>query len=165
MKKLLLIVLLSLVPFFALADDTEGALVESTALLDLAFDKINEQAETIDIMTIRIASLEGILLLADQALADSNVLLGRADTRIADDAIEITGLRNTIEDLITAGVEIRTYDWNILVVSGYPFNVGIGVAYNLPFLTSIGIYGGINHNIDSDLTSFQAGIKINLGLD
>lgn len=168
MKKLILLIslgiFLSVMPI--LANETcEEALNESTLLLESALEKINEQFATLEEQAERIEFLKSILEEADKALGESNNILQKSYERIADDSIEIANLRKTIAALINAGVEIKTYDWNVMVMSGYPFNLEVDVAYNLPFLTSIGVVVGINHNIDSNITSFQIGLKINIGKD
>lgn len=168
MKKLILLVTLSVLlsSMPVLANETcEEALNESTLLLETALEKINEQSATIEEQAERIEFLRSLLEEADKALGESNNILQKSYERIAADSIEIENLRKAIEALINAGVEVKTYDWNVMVVSGHPFNLGVGVAYNLPFLTDIGVVVGVNYNIDSNLTSFQIGLKINIGRD
>jgi hypothetical protein len=181
MKKLAIILLTIFIAFPLFADDCEDALQESTELLELAFERIEEleaenaalkEGSRVEELEAEVKFLEDLVLSyevalaeASNALSDSNDILQQAYDRIDADGTEIEMLRGHVQNLISAGVEIKTYDWNVIVTSGYPLSIGVMVGYNLPFFTSIGFVAGIHYNIDSNIPSFQAGLKINIGKD
>lgn len=145
MKKLL-VILLALVfisPIFAELTD------EDAALLEAAYN--------------RIEFLENEVEVLDQALADSNVVLQSAYDRIDKDGIEIEELRGAVKTLIKNGVEFKTYDWNIILTTGYPVSMGVMVGYNFPFFTNIGLVAGFDYYFEDQFPAFKAGLKINLG--
>jgi hypothetical protein len=165
MKKIILVFLLLSTTLFA--DDVKKALEESNKLLKQAYDKIEQlEQEKKDLIKSHENDLlvyKSLLAEANKALAESNDILAKADSRIEKDQIEIQKLRDTIRDLISAGVEVKTYDWNILIQSGYPFNIGLGVSYNLPFVSNVGIHVGVDYFIETQTSALRAGIKFNLG--
>ena len=169
------------------ADETcEEALAESTILLEAALDRIEElEKENKDLIDgaltdetakQRIAELEEdnkrlrdellgtkvLIAEANTALGESNDILQLAYDRIDKDQTEIEGLRDHIDSLINAGVEIETYHWNIMVTTGYPASMGIAIGYNLHFFPVIGVVLGFDYNIDSNIPALKAGIKINI---
>jgi len=175
MKKLVIILaalfLLS-VSAFAATDDakTKIALDESNQILEQALAKIEElEKENLalkgekEALNKEILSLDISLVEASEALDENNKILTQAYNRIDKDSIEIENLRKHIKSLIAAGVEVKTYDWNIIITTGYPISMGLDVAYNLPFFPSLGVLVGIDYFIDNKFAAIKAGIKINLG--
>lgn len=181
MKKLVLILLMILIAIPVFTENCEDALEESTNLLIKANSKIEELEDEIErlesgheikifreenqMLKKYITSLEVGLAAASKALEESNIILQKAYDRIDKDGNEIVDLRGYIKTLIDSGVEVKTYDWNVIIISGYPISLGVSVAYNLPFFTSLGVIIGIDYNIDSNTPAFKAGIKINIGKD
>ncbi len=149
MKKLVLILLALMIVLPIFADKKDDALEESTKLLSDALDKIEE--------------LEFTIIQLDKALSDNNIVLQDAYDRIDKDGIEIEELRGAVKTLIKNGVEFKTYDWNVIVTTGYPASLGLMAGYNLPFLTNLGFVAGFDYNFDNMIPAFKVGIKINLG--
>lgn len=176
--KIITIILLLLSPVMLFSETCEEALDESSKLLERAYNTIEElenevealkKGTKVEELNNRIKELESEsmmygLLLAESnvALDESNKLLQKAYDRIEEDDKEIKELREHIKSLVNAGVEVRTYSWNIMVTSGYPLSIGLAVGYNLPFLTNIGFMVGIDYNITNNIPAFKAGVKLNL---
>jgi len=181
MKKLVIILLAIFIAFPLFADECQDALEESTQLLTEASERIDELEAEIErikrgteverleaevkSLNAQILSYEVALAEASQALSESNDILTLAYNRVDADGIEIAALREHIQNLISAGVEIKTYDWNVIITTGYPLSMGVLVGYNLPFFTNIGIVAGVDYNITNNIPSFKAGLKINIGKD
>ena len=166
----MLIAFLVIFPVSIFADDLQKALDESTALLQKANETIdrltaeNKRLKDDNVFKDKqILSLETSLAAASTALDQSNQVLQKAYDRIDKDSTEIKDLRDHIKSLISAGVEIRTYNWNVMISTGYPWNMGIEVAYNLPFFPTLGVMTGIEYNIDANIPMFKVGLKINIG--
>ena len=181
MKRLALILLAILIAVPVLAESCEDALEKSTELLIRANSKIEELEAEIEklksgnelkivreenkFLKKQILSYEVVIAEASKALAESNIVLQKSYDRIDKDGDEIKELRGHIRTLITAGVEVKTYDWNVMITAGYPASLGVAVAYNLPFFTSLGVTVGVDYNIDTNTPALKAGIKINIGKD
>jgi len=144
MKKLALILLVFLITIPVFAESCEDALEESTNLLIKANSKIEEFEDEIErlesgyemkilreenqMLRKYITSLEVGLAAASKALEESNIILQRAYDRIDKDGDEIVDLRGHIKTLIDSGVEVKTYDWNVMITSGYPISLGVAVS-------------------------------------
>lgn len=181
MKKLAIILLSIFIAFPLIADDCSDALEESNELLEMAFERIEELEaqnealkegsrvaeleEEVKFLEDLVLSYEVAMAEASQALEDSNNILQQAYDRIDADGNEITMLRGHVQNLISAGVEIKTYDWNVIITSGYPLSMGISVGYNLPFFTNLGFVVGFDYNFTDMIPAFKAGVKINIGKD
>lgn len=181
MKKIVVILLAIFIALPVFADDCADALEESNQLLLEAYERIEELEEENrrlkngdEIKLLKeenkflndlILSYEVALAEASTALSESNDVLSEAHDRIEADGVEIDGLRTHVQNLISAGVEIKTYDWNVIITTGYPLSLGVMVGYNLPFFTSLGVVAGVDYNITNNIPSFKAGLKINIGKD
>jgi len=179
MKKLALILLAFLIAVPVFAENCEDALEKSTEVLIKASSRIDELEKEVkelknsdeiealkeenQMLKNQIISLEVSLTEASKALYESNITLQKAYDRIDKDSNEIAELRGHIKTLINAGVEVKTYNWNVIITSGYPASLGVAVAYNLPFFTNLGVVVGVDYNIESNTPAFKAGIKINIG--
>lgn len=181
MKKIALILFAVLIAFPLFADECSDALEESNQLLLQAYERIedledeNERLRSgseIERLTkenkslsAQILSYEVVIAESSLALEESNDILSQAYDRIDADGVEISGLRTHVDNLISAGVEIKTYDWNVIITSGYPVSLGVMVGYNLPFFTSLGVVAGFDYNFANNIPEFKAGLKINIGKD
>ena len=181
MKKLSIILFAILIAFPVFSDDCADALDESNQLLEQAYAKIEELEAEVERLqngdevkalkeenkklNSQILSYEVALSEASNALNESNNILQQAYDRIDADGIEIKELRAHVQNLISAGVEIKTYDWNVIITTGYPLSMGVMIGYNLPFFTNVGFVAGVNYNITDNIPAFQAGVKINIGKD
>lgn len=150
-------------------DDLITALEESNKLLEQSEKKISALEAEVEKLTKdkkkaedQVLSLSVALAEANEAIKQSNDTLSKAYDRIASDQVEIANLRNHIKDLIDSGVELQTYKWNIMLMSGYPYNAGMMVAFNFPWFPDLGVLAGFNYNFTTNSALAQIGVKINL---
>lgn len=178
MKRLIILLILSIIAFPVFSDDVSEALEESNKLLAAASEKITELEEENkrlhaiidnDDKAARIEQLEKdveardkLLAEANDALESSNDVLGTAYDRIAADQLEIKDLRSSISNLINAGTELHTPLINFLIGYGYPHHVSFDVAVNFPFLPFLGVYGGAGFFFEQELVYARVGAKINI---
>lgn len=142
--------------------EDEDLLKEANNQLDISNDLLESANTKIENVKEENEILKSSLREASLALEESTNLLEKAYDRINKDQEEIIRLRQSINDLIDAGVEFKTYNWNIMFLGGYPTNIGLAVAYNLHFFPEIGLVAGFDFNFDTMTPIAFGGIKINL---
>jgi uncharacterized membrane protein YgaE (UPF0421/DUF939 family) len=167
--KKFLIILFLFFTIFSFSNEITDALEESNKLLIKANNTIDKKDEEIKALKDKIEYLEkeiikkdDILNIVKQTLEENNIILQEAYDRIDKDQNEISDLRNIIKKLIDSGIEITTYHWNIIFTSGYPMNIGMGIAYNLHFFPKLGLIVNFTYNWETEKPLLTAGIKINL---
>lgn len=187
MKKIIISIIIMLIPFISFSqtstlEECNQALSKSNALLERTLDRIQEleeenkelrqelengsnssESELIESLKDDNQRLRISLAKASNSLKDSNEVLEKAYERISKDQEEIEKLRNRIEELIDAGVEVKTYNWGISVLAGYPYEIGFDFNYNLHWMPNIGIVVGSSYDVENDMPKIKAGIRINIG--
>jgi chromosome segregation ATPase len=164
-------------------DECIKSLDESTELLESAFNRIEELEKEnkslkekldqdsekeikelknkIEKLKREKEDIEVSLIQASKALEESNLVLDRAYGRISKDQKEIERLRDNIHELINAGVEVKTHNWSMSILAGYPYEVGFNINYNLHWMPNLGIIVGGGYDIEHNMPKVNAGLRIN----
>jgi FtsZ-binding cell division protein ZapB len=163
MKKLIAILFLFLATFaFAQTKDVSATIAESNKLLQQALDRISVLETENKSLKDTNLSLQASLAGANEALKQSNVILQKASDRITADQEEIKDLRLNIKQLIDAGVEFQSYQWEIGVLIGYPFTAKLAVTWDPKWIPFLGFTGGFEYYFDTQKAGVFVGVKVNL---
>jgi hypothetical protein len=177
MRKIIAVLFLLLSTIaFSQTSGIDSAISDSNRLLQQALDKINalEKENTTlrsdkDFLTRENKFLKDTNLMLQASLAEasialkqSNEILQKASNRITADQNEINSLRLSIKELISAGVEIQAYRWEISALIGYPLAAELLVSWNPQWAQGFGLSLGVQYYFESQKAGAFVGAKINL---